>query len=63
MTSIHFCQVLLISRLAFGAYFSLSNHFNNYDVALVPSQHVTKLSVAVDTYEYLMGGRLLVDLG
>ena len=57
-------RVLHVSRLVFGAELEFSNHLNIYEVLLVPSQHVTKLSEAVDsdTYDEYPAGPLLVDL-
>ena len=55
-------RVLHVSRLVFGAEFEFSNHMNIYEVVLVPSYDVTRLSVAVDTYYEYPAGRILVDL-
>ena len=55
-------RVLLVSRVVFGADFDFSSHLNIYAVVLVPSFHVTKLSVVGDTYYGWPTGRLLVDL-
>ena len=55
-------RVLLASRVVFGVDFDFSNHMNIYEVVLVPSYHVTKLSVVGDTYYGWPAGRLLADL-
>ena len=43
-------RFLHVSRLAFEAELEFNNHLNIYDAVLVPSEHVTKLLDAVDTY-------------
>ena len=55
-------RLLHLSRPVFGADFEFSNHLSIHEVVLVPSYHVTRLSVAVDTYYEYPAGRILVDL-